>query len=141
MSETALTEQALMLMEILLEGAALFFTICSAYIIALYYFLGRGPFLLKLVSFIFVTMTLAFLGAVAAGGQMHSISIGQALEDLQARQALSPVGEGVLLRATWGTLDEVILRIMWVFLGGLYLVLIYLTFLHRWPTPETSVKR
>lgn len=44
---------------------SMFFTICSAYIAALYFFLGVAPFALRLLAFFVLTVSFLFLGGMA----------------------------------------------------------------------------
>ncbi len=134
MNEADITEQMVMMMDLTLSGVSVFFSIVSAYIVALFYFLRRAPFGLKLTAFIFFTLTMLVLAVFAANSFSHAASLQAALVDLGRRTELSPVGatavrEGVVNR---GLLDEAIRLMSWGGMSLIYAVLTYFTFFHRW---------
>lgn len=136
MTEAEITEQMVMMMELTLSGISVFFTIVSAYTVALYYFLHRAPVGLKLTAFGFFTLTLIFLAAFAVNSFSHAAGLQEALIDLGSRGRLSPVGEralgsGVLAR---GFIDEMIRAMTWIGMALVYLALFHFTFFHRWPS-------
>jgi hypothetical protein len=112
---------------------SMFFTICSAYIAALYFFLGVAPFALRLLAFFVLSVSFLFLGGMAFTiSDLVEVVISnweQAEIPLSSQQAvrewLSQLGGsfefyyiGALLG--WGCAFIV------------YLALAYLTFGYRW---------
>ena len=133
MSEAEIINQVGFMMEVTLAGISVFFTVVSAYVVALFYFLNKAPWLFKLSAFLFFTVTCLFLGVFTHGAQGHSQSLTDALIALKdSGQSLSPVGEAALIRATSRS-EFYLWAIMWGGLGLIYLALFYFTFLHRWP--------
>ena len=117
---------------------SMFFTICSAYIAALYFFLGVAPFPLRLLAFFVLSMSFLFLGGMAFTiSDLVEVVISNweradiPLSSQQAvREWLAHLGGsfefyyvGALLG--WGCAFIV------------YLALAYLTFGYRWKQPET----
>lgn len=135
MSEAEITGQMLMMMEVTLGGVSLFFTIISAYTVALFYFIGRAPVGLKVTAFAFFSLTLLFLGAFAANALDHAAALRAALVELGAAGGLSPVGERAIGAGHYGRgeLDRLISRIVWIGMGLVYVALFFFTFFHRWP--------
>jgi hypothetical protein len=142
MSEAEITEQMVMMMDLTLFGVSVFFSIVSAYIVALFYFLNRAPFGLKVTAFAFFTLTMLFLAVFAAGSFSHAAALQRALIDLAARTEVSPVAgaaaeRGVVDRTA---LDRTIRSLTWMSMGLVYLALTYFTFFHRWPRPRGADK-
>jgi len=117
---------------------SMFFTICSAYIAALYFFLGIAPFALRLLAFFVLTVSFLFLGGMA-------FTISDLVEVLVTNweQAEIPLSSQQTVRA-W--LAEMGGSFQFYYVGALlgwgcafivYLSLAYLTFGHRWKQPET----
>jgi len=133
-TEAEITEQMVMMMDLTLVGVSVFFSIVSAYILAIYYFLRRAPFGLKVTAFAFFSFTFAFLAIFAANCFSHAASLQAALAALGERTALSPVG----LAATKDTLvdrdtlDQAIRAMTWAGMGTVYAALAWFTFLHSW---------
>lgn len=131
-----------MMMDLTLLGVSVFFSIVSAYIVALYFFLNRAPFGLKATAHIFFTLTIAFLAVFAANSFSHAASLQAAMVELGARTPLSPVGaravEGGL--GNRGALDVAIRSMSWAGMALVYGALTYFTFVHRW-RPDAAVGR
>jgi hypothetical protein len=145
MSEGEVVEQLVEFTNILLVGVSLIFSIVSAYVVALNYFIGSSNLLARLGSFAFVTLILAMLMIVMAGAQMTHAGLIERLIELDAAGQLSAAGRAVLdnARPEWTgaitgrgySIDDVVRICIWSGLGFIYLALAYLTFLHRW-TPD-----
>ena len=121
----------------LLEGLQAGFAIISAYIVALYFFLGRAPLVMRVVAFAFFSSTLAVLGLYLAGAKAYGDGIAVALAEMQARTSLSTLGKVVL----WLINDPQAYLLLYVSLGiGLtaYLTLFYLTFFYGWSNGEPN---
>ncbi|MFO1186384.1 MAG: hypothetical protein U1E87_02350 [Alphaproteobacteria bacterium] len=133
MTEAEITEQIVMMMDMTISGLAVFFSMISAYIVALFFFIHRAPIVLKLVAFVFFTLAVGFLLVFMRGTFDHSDALLAALADLDKAGTLGPVGKAALARGVGPqSVDAMIQNVM---LGGLalvYLALIYLTFFRRW---------
>lgn len=130
---------------ILMVGVSLIFSIVSAYVVALNYFIGSSNLMARFASFTFITLVLGMLVATVMGAQTTHLGLVARLHELNAEGALTAAGEAVLANATpeWAgaltgnrySVDDLIRLSVWVGLGFVYLALAYLTFLHRW-TPD-----
>jgi hypothetical protein len=145
MSEGEVVGELVEFTNILLAGVSLIFSIVSAYVVALNYFIGSSNFMARLGSFAFVTLILAMLMIVLMGAQATHAGLIQRLIELDAGGQLSAAGRAVLdnARPEWSgaitgrgySIDDVVRICIWSGLGFVYLALAYLTFLHRW-TPD-----
>lgn len=142
MSEAEITEQMVMMMDLTLTGVSVFFSIISAYIVALFYFLNRAPFGLKVTAFAFFTLTMLFLAVFAAGTFSHAAALQRGLIDLAATSEISPVAGAAVENgvADRGVLDRTIRSLTWMSMGLVYLALTYFTFFHRWPRAASAVR-
>ena len=134
MSEADITEQMTMMMDLTLAGISVFFTIVSAYTVALFYFLGRAATGLKLTAFGFFTLTLLFLAIFAYNSFNHAAALREALVELGATTDLSAVGDKAIGEGVYGRgeLDKLIRGMMWLGMGLVYVALLYFTFFHDW---------
>ncbi len=134
MSEGEITEQIVMMMELTLVGVSVFFSIVSAYIVALFYFLRRAPMGLKITAFTFFSLILLFLGVFAAGAFNHAIALHDALLEMSKAGTLSSVGDAVVEQRMVGraAIDTTIRLMSWFALVLVFTVLGYFTFIHRW---------
>jgi hypothetical protein len=146
MSEGEVVEQLVNFIEILLAGVSLIFSVVSAYVVALNYFIGSSNFMARLGSFAFVSLVLAMLVVVMMGAQATQVGLVARLHELDAAGHLSAAGRAVLANATPDprlaaalggrfSIDDVVRACAWTALAFVYLSLAYLTFLHRW-TPD-----
>lgn len=145
MSEADVVGELVEFTNILLAGVSLIFSIVSAYVVALNYFIGSANFLARLGSFLFVTLILGMLVAVMMGAQATHTGLIARLHELEIQNQLSAAGRAVLANAepAWAgaltghrySIDEIVRVCVWAGLGFVYLALAYLTFLHRW-TPD-----
>ena len=132
MTEADFTEQIVMTMELFLLGVSVLFTLMSAYVVALYFFLRRAGIALRVWAFAFLSFTIALLGVYSVGANRHNIGLRRGLEDLAAREGLSPLGT-MAIEAQADLVNSVTIQSLWVIGLALYAALAYLTFLHRWP--------
>jgi len=134
MSEAEITEQMVMMMNLTLTGISIFFSIVSAYIVALFYFLRRAPFGYKLTAFGFFTFTLLFLSAFAANSFNHAAALQDALVALGRHSELSPVGAAAVAAGPLSRLffDIAIRNLTWAGMAMVYMTLAYFTFFHPW---------
>lgn len=145
MTEADVVSELVEFTNILMVGVSLIFSIVSAYVVALNYFIGSSNLLARFGSFLFITIVLGMLVVVMAGAQATHMGLIARLHELQSTGQLTAAGAAVLANATpeWVgvitgnrySIDEVIRACVWAGLGFVYLALAYLTFLHRW-TPD-----
>ena len=140
MSEGEVVEQLGNHTDTLIAGLSLIFSIVSAYIVALNYFIGSSNFMARLGSFAFITLVLVMLAMLLMGVQSAHAGLVARLAELQAAGALSAAGQAVLANATphadgGFSLDSLLNLCATIGLGFVYLALAYMTFLHQW-TPD-----
>jgi xanthine/uracil/vitamin C permease (AzgA family) len=145
MTEADVVEQLVHFTDTLLVGVSLIFSVVSAYVVALNYFIGSANFMARLGSFAFITLVLGMLMMVMAGAQTTHAGLVRRLQELDAEGGLTAAGRAVLANATpeWigvitgssYSVDSIVNLCTAVGLGFVYLALAYLTFLHRW-TPD-----
>lgn len=142
MTEGETIEQLIEFTSILLLGVSLIFSIVSAYVVALNYFIGSANFPARLASFAFMTLVLGMLMATMAGASTTQAGLIARLHELDAEGHLTAAGRaalananpeitGVITRHVY-SIDQIVLLCAWVGMGAVYLGLAYLTFLHRW---------
>lgn len=137
MSEGEVVEQLVGFTNTLLAGVSLIFSVVSAYVVALNYFIGSSNFLARLGSFLFVTLILGMLLVVLMGAAATHAGLTSRLVELEAAGQLTAAGRAVLTNAQAKfaggySIDAVVRMCVWTGLGFVYLALAYLTFLHRW---------
>jgi len=141
MSEGEVVEQLVEFTNVLLVGVSLIFSIVSAYVVALNYFIGSANFMARLGSFAFVTLILGMLMVVLIGTQATHAGLIERLQELQADGQLSAAGRAVLANAVptsegaSASIDAIIRICVWIGLVFVYVALGYLTFAHKW-TPD-----
>ena len=136
MSEAEVVTAFATLGQAFLAGLQAAFAIISAYIVALYFFLGRAPLVMRIVAFAFFSSTLAVLGLYLAGAKAYGDGIAVALAEMQDKTSLSTLGKVVL----WLINDPQAYLLLYASLGiGLtaYLTLFYLTFFYNWKDTKT----
>jgi len=134
MTEADIADQIIQMMNLTLQGMGVVFTMVSAYVVALYYFLFRAPLVLKICAFAFFTLIVALFVFFMLGAFDHGAAINRALAELAQKGPLSPIGQAALKRGTLGTasIDQELRLSIEVAFGLVYLSLFYLTFFHRW---------
>jgi hypothetical protein len=145
MNEGEVVEQLVEFTNIVLVGVSLIFSVVSAYVVALNYFIGSSNLLARIGSFLFVTLVLGMLVMVMAGAETTHGGLIARLHELDAAGELTAAGKAVLANsvptmvgAITGreySIDSIVNLCVWAGLGFVYLALAYLTFLHRW-TPD-----
>lgn len=133
MTEAEVIEQLVEFQNVLLTGVTVYFTIMSAYVVGLYAFLDEAGFLLKFFAFLFLTVSLMFLGALFFGAANFQNGLVDVLRELDAGDAtrLSPAGRAALANADSG-IDQQIRTAFLVASGGFYIALAVLTFWNGW---------
>jgi hypothetical protein len=145
MSEGEVVQQLVEFTNILLAGVGLIFSIVSAYVVALNYFIGEANFMARLSSFMFMTLVLGMLMAVMLGAQETHAGLIARLVELQHQGQLTAAGGALLANAhpAWAgaishyrySIDDIVNTCVWGGLSFVYVGLAYLTFLHKW-TPD-----
>ena len=133
MSEADLTEQLLTISELVLLMASVSFTMISAYIVGLYWFIRQSSVLMKVIAFSIFTLTLLPLVIIGFGLYRHNEGVSRALVDLNQTEALSPLGAMAIEEIALGVGDSVAAGLVIVGLL-IYLGMFYITFFHKWPT-------
>lgn len=131
MTEAEVVEQSIEYMGLVLLGVSLIFSVVSAYIVALNYFVGEAMFTARLGAFAFVSMILALLMVVMIGAQNTHTGLVAQLAELSTAGGLSPAGQAVLANTQNGV-DGIVRMLLWVGMLTVFAALGYMTFLHRW---------
>lgn len=150
MSEADVVSELVEFTNILMVGVSLIFSIVSAYVVALNYFIGSSAFIARLGSFLFLSLILGMLAIVMVGAQTTHMGLTERLQELQAAGQLTAAGRALLANSApeWVgmitgrtySIDRVIQVCIWIGFGFLYLALAYLTFLHQWRPDVFNVK-
>lgn len=133
MSEGEAIEQLVEFTSILLLGVSVLFTVVSAYVVALNYFIGEARLLARLAAFSFITLILALLLVVMMGAANTQVGLVERLEEIRVAGELTAAGRAAIENAV--SVDLFVRGLLWLGLISVYLVLGYLTFVHRW-TPD-----
>lgn len=115
---------------------SMFFTLTSAYIVGLFFFLNRAPMLLRLLAFGLLSLGLVFLGGSAATlGRMQDglYAAWSKLPSpiLTVSELRNPIPINVTLIPGM-SMQEIGVVIGWITASCVYGALAYLTFVHRW---------
>ena len=145
MSEADVVQELVEFTNILLASVGLIFSIVSAYVVALNYFIGEANFIARFSSFLFMTLVLGMLMVVMMGAQETHAGLIARLVELQQQGQLTAAGKALLANAqpAWMgavthhrySIDDIVNICVWGGLGFVYVGLAYLTFLHKW-TPD-----
>jgi hypothetical protein len=148
-SEADVVQELVEFTNVLLSGVGLIFSIVSAYVVALNYFIGEANFMARLSSFTFMTLVLGMLMMVMMGAQETHAGLVARLVELQAQGQLTAAGRALLSNAApeWVgvlthrrySIDDIVTTCVWVGLGFVYVGLAYLTFLHKWTADVINV--
>ena len=90
MSEGEVVPELVEFTNILLAGVSLIFSIVSAYVVALNYFIGSIQFLARFASFAFMTLILGMLMMVMIGAQDTQIGLIERLREIEAQPNSPP---------------------------------------------------
>jgi hypothetical protein len=141
MSEGEVIEQLVEFTAILLAGVSVLFTVVSAYVVALNYFIGEANLLARALTFVFVSLILGMLVFVMMGAQVTQIGLVDRLVELEQAGELTAAGHAALANARpengfdimgQRSIDDIVRLCIWSGLGFIYIALAYLTFVHRW---------
>jgi len=138
MTEGEIVEQMIGYMSLLLLGVSLIFTVVSAYIVALNYFVGEAHFMARLGGFAFISLILLLLLVVMVGAEGVHGGLIERLRAMDAAGALTEAGRSVLANASNG-IDQFVRVLLWVGMLSVYAVLAYMTFAHRWKPDVVNV--
>ena len=130
MSEADVIEQMVEYLNVLLTGVSVFFTVVSAYVVAIWVFLRHAGVMLRIFSFLFLTFVLAFLIRVAAGAQELHDGFIATLAELERTAGLSPVGQAALDNTRTGV-DALVSQSLFGGAAIIYLALLILTVFAR----------
>lgn len=139
MSEGEVVEQVIGYMSLLLLGVSIIFTVVSAYIVALNYFVGEAMFTARLGAFAFVSLILALLLVVMVGAQTAHDGLIERLRELQADGQLTAAGRAALANAQNGV-DAMVRALTWLGMIAVVGALAYMTFVHRWKPDVVNVQ-
>jgi len=145
MTEAEVVEQLVNFTNLLLAGVSVFFTVISAYVAALNYFIGSASILARALAFLFISAILAMLASIMLGAQLMHDGLIARLYEIKDEAGLSAAGRAALTNAgaadTAGTSIDTIVRFgVWGVMGLVGIVFLYLTFLHRWKPDVTPVE-
>lgn len=140
MTEAELTEQLLAANEQIYLAISVWFTVISAYILGLYWFLHKSSLLLRLEAFFVFTLVLGFLAVTSFGLARHSIGINLALSELSQTTELSALGK-MAIEGTAKNVYTVLTQGSFVIAAIVYLGLFYMTFFHRWDEAKKSAQK
>ncbi len=135
MTEAELTYQMVAMMGMFFSGISVVFTIVSAYIVGLYWFLARAALPLRIVSFGIFSFALLLIAVVVFGLARHSFGLMLALSHLQEAQNLSPLG-GMTISGTAQGVTNLIYGGVSILALFLYFGIFYLTFFYDWSERE-----
>ena len=131
MTEAELTEQLLAANEQIYLAISVWFTVVSAYIVGLYWFLHKSSLILRLEAFFMFSLVIGFFALTSFGLARHSMGINIALNDLAQSTGLSALGrmaiEDTAQGVTW-----VLTRSAFLISAFIYFGLMYLTFFYDW---------
>lgn len=123
-----------------LLGLSVFFTVVSAYVAGLNYFVRRSPMLGRICAFAFLTFILALLLAVMQGAQTLHDGLMAGLRQLRG-DGLTAAGRAALANADVElmpfeghvlSLNALVRYGLWGGMGFTYAGLFFLTFVFRW---------
>lgn len=140
MSEAEILQQLAGFTDTVLAGISVFFTVISAYVAALNYFIGRASVLGRTTAFLFLTFILGLLMAVMQGAQALHNGLIAALSELEpaglgaaGRAALANAEASMLVLAGQVYSVDAIVRVgLWGGVALTYVGLFFLTFVFRW---------
>ena len=142
MSEADVVERLAQQTDTLLAGISLIFSIVSAYVVALNYFIGSANLMARVASFAFMTLIMGNLAMSMAGVTSAHAGLEARLVELQEQGNLTAVGRSLLANATpeWTgmltgmhySIDSIVSLTTAIGLAFVYFGLAYLTFMHKW---------
>lgn len=140
MTEAEILDLLAGFVDTVLLGLSVFFTVVSAYVAGLNYFVRRSPLLGRICAFAFLTFILALLLAVMQGAQTLHNGLMAGLRQLGPDQ-LTAAGRAALANADAElmpiagqllSLDALVRYGLWGGMALTYAGLFFLTFVFRW---------
>jgi NADH:ubiquinone oxidoreductase subunit 4 (subunit M) len=138
MTEGEVVEQSIEYMGLVVLGMSLIFSVVSAYVVALNYFVGEATFSARFGAYTFVSLILALLLVVIIGAQNTHTGLMERLVELEASGDLTAAGQAVLANSRTG-IDDIVRYMVWFGMLAVFVVLAYMTFLHRWKPEVVQV--
>lgn len=142
MTEAEIFQSLLDAIQSVLTVFSLFFAIVSGYVVALYLFLARAPFLLRATAFGLLSVGLVFLGGTAAVIARLQDGLFVAWSKLSSPLVPLPDLRNPLpvpaLNVAGLSQQELGVGIGWTVAFAVYVVLAYMTFVYRWPNQIDS---
>ena len=130
-TEAEVTYQITIMMDMFFTAISILFTVISAYLVGLYWFIRHTRTVLKTVAFGFLTFTLGLITINGIGVFRHMHSLNQALADIQERETLSIIGQ-MAIEPVASSIFDTTATGMGLLAFLIYVGLFYLTFLYRW---------
>ena len=137
MSEADIVERLAEFMPNYLAGVSLAFTVVSAYLAALFYFLRKAGFGLRFLAFFLFTAIMASLGLFVYTSVRYFEALRNGFAELDVAGELSPVGVSISEILSFQSVEALIFT-GWAIGGGAYVILFYMTFLHPWRSAAKS---
>lgn len=134
MSEMEIMQGFLASSQVVISLSSMFFTMASAYIAGLYFFLNRAPLALRLLAFALLSIGLVFLGAAAAIQQRLQDGLAVAWAKLPSPAfSIAALNAPLTLPLPPGwSLYNLGTLLGWAAAASVYLALGYMTFVYRW---------
>jgi hypothetical protein len=134
MSEAEIVQAYLGSGQMVIGLFSLFFTMVSAYIAGLYFFLNRAPLALRVLAFALLSIGLVFLGAAAAIQQLLQNGLAAAWVKLPSPIfSISVLNNPLAMPLPGGwSLYDIGTLLGWIAAGMVYVALGYMTFVYRW---------
>lgn len=138
MTEAEILESAIQGAQAALALFSVFLSIVSGYIVALYLFLSRAPYLLRFMVFGLLSLALLALAALALNLQYLGEGMHTAWQAVpQKTSGMETLGPPLIVRSLFLDGREMASLASWALGGIVYLALFYATFLYRWPHTRT----
>jgi hypothetical protein len=138
-TENELLQIAVAASATLLNIFSLFFTLVSAYVVALYWFLFKAPRTLKFVAFFILTLAFVFIAAMGWNLQYLGEGIHHAWAGLAHKATgMESLGPPLIVRTVFIDGQHLTAWVAWGIGCIVYMLLGYLTFLYRWQKDATA---
>jgi hypothetical protein len=134
MSEAEIVQAYLVSGQMVIGLFSMFFTMVSAYIAGLYFFLKRAPLALRVLAFALLSIGLVFLGAAAAIQQLLQNGLAAAWVKLPSPIfSIAALNNALAVPLPGGwSLYDIGTLLGWIATASVYVALGYMTFVYRW---------
>jgi hypothetical protein len=140
MTEGEVLDRLVEFLNVLLAGISVFFTIVSAYVAAMHYFLRKERFIGRIAAFGFFVFIMALLIVVMTGAQQLHAGLIDRLRELQAAGGLTAAGKAALGNATASdqgySLDGIVNLALLVGVALTVFAIFMITFVSPWEDDE-----